>query len=78
MMTFDYLRKSWTKEPTNHLDIQSKEVIKDMLWWFEWTTIVVSHDRDLLSNISNKIWLIKDKKLQIFDKNDKEFENILN
>ena len=40
-----------------------------MLWWFEWTTIVVSHDRDLLSNISNKIWLIKDKKLQIFDKN---------
>lgn len=65
-------------EPTNHLDIQSKEVIKDMLWWFEWTTIVVSHDRDLLSNISNKIWLIKDKKLQIFDENNKEFENILN
>jgi ATPase subunit of ABC transporter with duplicated ATPase domains len=29
--------------------------------------MIVSHDRDLLENISNKIWLVKDKKLEIFD-----------
>lgn len=63
-------------EPTNHLDIHSKEVIKKMLEWFEWTTIVVSHDRDLLESISNKIWLIKDKKLQIFTEVEKWFTQI--
>ncbi len=60
-------------EPTNHLDLHSKEVIKNMLEWFNWTTIVVSHDRDLLESISNKVWLIKDKKLVIFNEAEKGF-----
>ncbi|MDD3145305.1 MAG: ABC-F family ATP-binding cassette domain-containing protein [Candidatus Gracilibacteria bacterium] len=63
-------------EPTNHLDIHSKEVIKKMLEGFEGTTIVVSHDRDLLESISNKIWLIKDKKLQVFTEVEKGFTQI--
>ena len=63
-------------EPTNHLDLHSKEVIKKMLEWFNWTTIIVSHDRDLLQWISNKIWLIKDKKLIIFNEAEKGFEEI--
>lgn len=46
-------------EPTNHLDIHSKQVIKNMLLAFEGTTLIVSHDRDFLESISNKIWLIK-------------------
>jgi len=46
-------------EPTNHLDIHSKQVIKNMLLNFEWTTLIVSHDRDILEAISTKIWLIK-------------------
>ncbi len=50
-------------EPTNHLDLHSKEVIKKMLEWFKWTTVIVSHDRDLLESVSNKIWLIKNKEL---------------
>ena len=54
-------------EPTNHLDLHSKEVIKTMLKWFDWMIMIVSHDRDLLENISNKIWLVKDKKLEVFD-----------
>lgn len=53
-------------EPTNHLDINSKEVIKDMLAWFAWTTIVVSHDRDLLYNTSNKVWLINKWVLEVY------------
>ncbi|MGB2111471.1 MAG: hypothetical protein ACPHY8_06780 [Patescibacteria group bacterium] len=46
-------------EPTNHLDIHSKQVIKKMLQEFEGTTMIVSHDRDILEAISNKIWLVK-------------------
>ncbi len=54
-------------EPTNHLDLHSKQVIKKMLHWFNGTTLIVSHDRDLLENVSNKIWLIRNKQLEIYD-----------
>lgn len=63
-------------EPTNHLDLHSKEVIKKMLDWFAWTTIIVSHDRDLLESISNKVWLIKDKELYIFNEPEKGFAEV--
>lgn len=63
-------------EPTNHLDLHSKEVIKKMLEWFNWTTIVISHDRDLLESISNKVWLIKDKVLSIYNEPEKAFEEV--
>lgn len=63
-------------EPTNHLDLHSKEVIKKMLEWFNWTTIIVSHDRDLLESVSNKIWLIKDKSLVVYNEAEKWFEEI--
>ena len=63
-------------EPTNHLDLHSKEVIKKMLEWFNGTTIIVSHDRDLLESVSNKIWLIKDKILVVYNETEKGFEEI--
>jgi ATP-binding cassette subfamily F protein 3 len=63
-------------EPTNHLDLHSKEVIKKMLEWFNWTTIIVSHDRDLLESVSNKVWLIKDKVLSIYNEPEKGFEEV--
>ena len=63
-------------EPTNHLDLKSKEVIKNMLDHFEGTTLIVSHDRDLLEHISNKLWIIKDKKLEIYDEPEVWFRNI--
>ncbi len=62
-------------EPTNHLDIHSKEVIKDMLAGFGWTTIVVSHDRDLLAHTSNKVWLINKWNLEVYRDIDKEFNS---
>ncbi len=63
-------------EPTNHLDLHSKEVIKQMLDWFNWTTIIVSHDRDLLESVSNKVWLIKDWILIIYREAEKWFKEI--
>jgi ATPase subunit of ABC transporter with duplicated ATPase domains len=63
-------------EPTNHLDLHSKEVIKKMLEWFNWTTIIVSHDRDLLESVSNKVWLIKDKVLSVYNEPEDGFREV--
>ena len=52
-------------EPTNHLDIASKNVLKQALMSYEGTFIVVSHDRDFLQGLTNRIWDIKDKKVRI-------------
>ncbi len=51
-------------EPTNHLDIASKNVLKQALQNFEGTLIVVSHDRDFLQGLTNKVYEFKDKKIK--------------
>ncbi|MGQ3012836.1 MAG: ABC-F family ATP-binding cassette domain-containing protein [Flavobacteriales bacterium] len=43
-------------EPTNHLDIRSKEVLKNALVNFEGSFVVVSHDRDFLQGLTNKVF----------------------
>jgi ATP-binding cassette, subfamily F, member 3 len=52
-------------EPTNHLDIQSKEVLKEALKNYEGTFIVVSHDREFLEGLTNRIWDIENQGLKI-------------
>lgn len=51
-------------EPTNHLDMRSKDVLKNALNNFEGTVIVVSHDRDFLKGITNRVFEFKDKKIK--------------
>lgn len=51
-------------EPTNHLDIRSKEVLKNALLNFEGTIIVVSHDRDFLAGLVDKVFEFADGKLK--------------
>ncbi|VAW14719.1 Bis-ABC ATPase YheS [hydrothermal vent metagenome] len=51
-------------EPTNHLDIKSKNVLKQALQSFDGTLIVVSHDRDFLQGLTNKVYEFKDKKIK--------------
>ena len=51
-------------EPTNHLDIQSKNVLKQALRKFEGTLILVSHDRDFLQGLANKVYEFKDQKIK--------------
>ena len=43
-------------EPTNHLDIRSKEILKKALIDYEGTVILVSHDRDFLDGLVNKLY----------------------
>ena len=48
-------------EPTNHLDLRSKQVLKDALINYDGTLIVVSHDRDFLDGLAQKIYEFKNK-----------------
>lgn len=51
-------------EPTNHLDIRSKEILKQALIKFDGTLIVVSHDRDFLDGLVNKVYEFRDRKIR--------------
>jgi ATP-binding cassette subfamily F protein 3 len=50
-------------EPTNHLDLKSKEVLKEALLAFDGTLILVSHDRDFLQGLAEKVFEFKDKRV---------------
>jgi len=51
-------------EPTNHLDIKSKNVLKKALQNFGGTLVVVSHDRDFLQGLTNKVYEFKDRNIK--------------
>lgn len=50
-------------EPTNHLDLKSKDVLKEALLQFDGTLILVSHDRDFLQGLSEKVFEFKEKRI---------------
>lgn len=50
-------------EPTNHLDLKSKDVLKEALRTFDGTLILVSHDRDFLAGLAQKVFEFKDQRV---------------
>lgn len=50
-------------EPTNHLDLKTKEILKHALADFDGTLIVVSHDRDFLNGLVNKVYEFGNQKV---------------
>ena len=64
-------------EPTNHLDIMSKNVLKQALINYEGTFIVVSHDRDFLDGLTNRIWDIANYKIRIHHFDLSEYLNLI-
>lgn len=51
-------------EPTNHLDMISKDVLKNALLMYDGTLVVVSHDRDFLQGLTNKVFEFRNKKIR--------------
>ncbi|MCR4823887.1 MAG: ABC-F family ATP-binding cassette domain-containing protein [Bacteroidales bacterium] len=51
-------------EPTNHMDIKSKEILKQALKAYDGTLIVVSHDRDFLDGLVDKMYEFRDGRVQ--------------
>lgn len=47
-------------EPTNHLDIRSKEILKKAILDYEGTVIMVSHDRDFMKGVCNRLFEFRD------------------
>lgn len=54
-------------EPTNHLDIYSREILMDSLENYPGTILVVSHDRNFLDSIVNRIYELKEVGVEAFD-----------
>ena len=53
-------------EPTNHMDIKSKDILKQALKAYDGTLIVVSHDRDFLDGLVDKIYEFRDGRVKEF------------
>ncbi len=54
-------------EPTNYMDIESKEKVEEALEQFQGSLIFVSHDRYFINRLATRIFVIGDKKLQCFE-----------
>ncbi|ASB48234.1 ABC-F family ATP-binding cassette domain-containing protein [Alkalitalea saponilacus] len=51
-------------EPTNHLDIRTKDILKSALMDFDGTLILVSHDRDFLDGLAEKVYEFGNKRVK--------------
>ena len=54
-------------EPTNHIDIFTREILEDAMKEFKGTILFVSHDRYFINSIANKIVEISEEKLTMYD-----------
>ncbi len=50
-------------EPTNHLDMQSKDILKNALLRYDGAMIIVSHDRDFLQGLTNRVFEFKNRNI---------------
>lgn len=61
LQTYNFLALD---EPTNHMDIRSKDILKQALKSFDGTLLIVSHDRDFLDGLVDKIYEFRDGKVK--------------
>ncbi len=54
-------------EPTNHLDLQMRQALTIALQGFEGAVVLVSHDRELIANVCDELFLVHDGQIDEFD-----------
>lgn len=62
-------------EPTNYLDIQTLQSLEELLSEYEGTLIIISHDREFISQVCNKIMVIENEQISLFNGTYEEWEN---
>ena len=64
-------------EPTNHLDIESREALVDALTAYSGAVILVSHDMHLLSMVADRLWLVKDGHVSVYEDDLQAYRKML-
>ncbi|EQC50084.1 ABC transporter, ATP-binding protein [Bacteriovorax sp. BSW11_IV] len=64
-------------EPTNDLDLETLNILETKLSEFGGSLIIISHDRSFLSNVTNKIWLLDKKTIEVFEAGYEQVEPYL-
>jgi ATPase subunit of ABC transporter with duplicated ATPase domains len=64
-------------EPTNHLDIEGQEALEEELTRHDAACLLVSHDRQFVSNVGNRFWWIDRRRLVEVDSPEPFFESQL-
>lgn len=65
-------------EPTNHLDIHAIDTLGQALQQYEGTCLFVSHDRNFIQQVANKIWYIENQKVKVFPGSYEAFKEVVN
>jgi ATPase subunit of ABC transporter with duplicated ATPase domains len=63
-------------EPTNHLDLQNRKSLMKMLNYYRGTLIIVSHDKELLKNVTF-LWHINNRKITVFNGHYDDYRNLV-
>jgi ATP-binding cassette subfamily F protein 3 len=63
-------------EPTNHLDVESIEALEDAIERYDGTVVLVSHDRELLRALTNKVWVLHERHITEFAGGFAEWEEV--
>lgn len=61
-------------EPTNHLDVESIESLEDALQEYDGTILLVSHDRELLRGLVDRVWVLHERRITDFPGSFSEWE----
>ena len=64
-------------EPTNHLDIESREALVEALTAYSGAVILVSHDMHLLSMVADRLWLVKDGHVSVYEEDLQAYRKML-
>ena len=64
-------------EPTNHLDIESREALVEALTAYSGAVILVSHDMHLLNLVADRLWLVKDGRVEPYENDLEAYRRML-